>query len=394
MSHHNVVVVEQSRCRREPSPFKWRNNESPQRSSGSTQLVKKTLAEDALRSVPIFEGGYSEYVGWRMTATKFLKAGFYSQETAFQLLKKTLEGEAKKIVDLISVEDDYACEDLMQSLEEEYGDVSFLAAEQKRKLTAMKPISYGARNLLNFCRTVNKIARILWEAGEDVNTPEFVSLVLSRLPTAYRSRLTDALRLKKHWGLDATMEELQEIARTERANKKMLEAYSWKEQKKDEKKKDEQKEKKDNWKKKEKRKDSSVNAFSTTTAAAPRTTPQPTSNQQQKKKDCPGCHSQHDLADCSTFVSLTADDRLQRAKDAYVCFRCLKKHPRGKCQLWAECEVHGNNCRYAHHKLLHGTVAKRMEKKKRNCHYDDRRDVKLRCHRHGWRSRRTVITSG
>jgi hypothetical protein len=104
--------------------------------------------------------------------TKFLKIGFYSQETAFQLLKKTLEGDAKKVVELISVEDEYACEDLMQSLEDEYSDVSFLPAEQKRKLAEMKTISYGARNLLNFCRTVNKIARILWEAGEDVDTRE------------------------------------------------------------------------------------------------------------------------------------------------------------------------------------------------------------------------------
>jgi hypothetical protein len=136
-----------------------------------------------------------------MTATKFLKIGFYSQEPAFQLLKKTLEGDAKKVVELISVEDEYACEDLMQLLEDEYGDVSFLAAEQKRKLTEMKTISLGARNLLHFCRTVNKIARILWEAGEDVDTREFVSLLVSRLPVAYRSRLTDALRLKstKAW---------------------------------------------------------------------------------------------------------------------------------------------------------------------------------------------------
>jgi hypothetical protein len=150
-----------------------------------------------------------------MTATKFLKIGFYSQETAFQLLKKTLEGDAKKVVELISVEDEYACEDLMQSLEDEYGDVSFLAAEQKQKLTEMKTINYGTRNLLDFCRRVTKIARILWEAGEDIDTREFVSLVVSRLPVAYRSRLTNALRLKKYKGLEATLEELRQIALTD-----------------------------------------------------------------------------------------------------------------------------------------------------------------------------------
>jgi hypothetical protein len=103
----------------------------------------------------------------------------------------------------------------MQSLEDKYGDVSFLAAEQKRNLTEMNTINYGARSLLDFCRTVNKIARILWEAGEDVDTREFFSLVVSRLPVAYHSCLTDALRLKKYKGLEATMEELRQIALTE-----------------------------------------------------------------------------------------------------------------------------------------------------------------------------------
>jgi hypothetical protein len=129
-----------------------------------------------------------------MTATKFLKIGFYSQETAFQLLKKTLEGDAKKVVELISVEDKYACKDLiyMQSLEDEYGDVSFLAAERKRKLMEMKTINYGARNLLDFCGTVNKIARILWEQARMSTCVSLSasSSVVSRWPTGAVSPTT------------------------------------------------------------------------------------------------------------------------------------------------------------------------------------------------------------
>jgi hypothetical protein len=182
-------------------------------------------------------------------------------------VKKTLKGEAKKFVELISVEDEDACEDLMQSLEDEYVDVSFLAAKQKRKLTEMKMINYGARNLLDFCRTVTKIARILWEAGEDVDTREFVSLVVSCLPVAYRSRLTEALRLKKYKGLEATLEELRQIVLTEQANEKMMETYASKEPKKDEKKKTKErktrKEKKNDWQKRDK--GSTVNSFTTTT---------------------------------------------------------------------------------------------------------------------------------
>jgi hypothetical protein len=63
------------------------------------------LAEDALKSVPVFKGGYSEYVGWRMTARRFIQVGYYSKATAFSLLKKTLEGEAKRIVKNLSVKD-------------------------------------------------------------------------------------------------------------------------------------------------------------------------------------------------------------------------------------------------------------------------------------------------
>jgi hypothetical protein len=94
----------------------------------------------------------------------------------------------------------------------------------------MKTINYGARNLLDFCRTDIKIARILCEAGKDVSTREFVSLVFSRLPVAYRSRLTDPLRLKKYKGLEATLEELRQITLTEQANEKMMETYASKEQ--------------------------------------------------------------------------------------------------------------------------------------------------------------------
>jgi hypothetical protein len=244
--------------------------------------------------------------------------------------------------------------------------LSFLAAEQKRKLTEMKTISYGARNLLDFCRTVTKIARILWNAGEDVDTREFVILVVSRLPVAYRSRLTDALRLKKYKGLEATLEELRQIALTERANEKMIETYASKEQekKKDEKKKHDKKkdekgkdEKKNGWQKKDK--GSAVNSYTTTTQL-------PTGGQLSSEKNCYECGGQHDLADCTRFQSLPLNERLRKAKDVFVhiYFRCLKKHRRGQCEFTPECPVEGKKCRYTHHALLHGTVAAKPEKKK------------------------------
>jgi hypothetical protein len=305
------------------------------------------LAEDALKSVPVFKGGYSEYVGWRMTARRFIKVGYNSEATAFSLLKKTLEGEAKRIVKNLSVEDRYALKDLLQALDDEYGDVYFLAAEQRKKITDMKTVSYGARNLLDFCQVVNKARRILKGAGQDVDTKDFVSLVVSRLPQAYQSRLANAMRWKRKKGLDATMQELQEIALSERANEKITKTYAAEKGKKDKTKKKGDDKKGDGKRKPEK--NSSINSFAANAQ-------QPESQKYSEQK-CPECNStKHSLGNCKQFLNLHKDERLLRAKKYRAHFRCLRQHPRGECSLPEECAVLGKKCRYAHHESLHDAV--------------------------------------
>jgi hypothetical protein len=262
-----------------------------------------------MKSVPVFKGGYSEYVSWRMTARRFIKVGYYSEATAFSLLKKTLEGEAKRIVENLSVEDCYALDHLLQALDEEYGDIDFLAAEQCRKITDMKTVSYGARNLLDFCQIVNKARRILEDAGQDVDNKDFVSLVVSRLPRAYQSRLADAMRWKKKKGLDATMQELREIGLSERANEKITETYAAEKSRKEDRKGDE---------KRKPKKNSSIHSLATN------------AQQQSEAQKCPGCNSTaHSLGDCKQFLNQHKDERLLRAKKHRVHFRCVCQHPRG-----------------------------------------------------------------
>jgi hypothetical protein len=72
-------------------------------SSGTSQIAKKLLAEDPLKSALVFRGGYSEYVGWSMTARRLIKVGYYSKTTGFLLLKITLEGEVKRIGKKLSI---------------------------------------------------------------------------------------------------------------------------------------------------------------------------------------------------------------------------------------------------------------------------------------------------
>ncbi len=211
------------------------------------------------------------------------------------MLKKTLDGEAKRIVENLSVEDCYAFNDLLQALDDEYGNVDFLAAEQRKKLTNMKTVSYGARNLLDFCQVVNKARRILEDAGQNVDTKDFVSLVVSCLPRAYQSRLADAMRWKEKKGLDATMQELREIALSERANEKITETYAAKKSKKDENKKKSDDNKGDGKRKPDK--NSSINSFATNA--------QQSENQKCSEQKCPECSStKHSLGGCKQFLNL------------------------------------------------------------------------------------------
>ncbi len=46
----------------------------------------------------------------------------------------------------------------------------------------------------------------------------------------------------------------------------------------------------------------------------------------------------------------------------HICFRCLKKHGRGQCELPPECPVFGKGCRYSHNELLHRAVAAKPKK--------------------------------
>ncbi len=151
--------------------------------------------------------------------------------------------------------------------------------------------------------------RILEDAGQDVETKDFVSLIVSRLPQAW---------WKRKPGLDSTMKELQEIALSERANKKITETCAAKKGKKDESKKKGDNKKGDGKRKPEKK--SSINSF-----AANAQQPEVQKCSEQK---CPECNSiKHSLGDCQQFLNLQKDERLLTAKKYRVHFRCLHQHP-------------------------------------------------------------------
>ena len=119
---------------------------SPSRQSINT-FVKKSLAEDALKSVPQFNGGHEEFIDWAQAAQTLIDIKYFSATAAFQLLKKTLEGKPKKLVETMSLQEPELLETMMKKLKKEYGDAGRLAVLQRKKIADHKVVSYGADHL-------------------------------------------------------------------------------------------------------------------------------------------------------------------------------------------------------------------------------------------------------
>jgi hypothetical protein len=63
----------------------------------------------------------------------------------------------------------------------------------------------------------------------------------------------------------------------------------------------------------------------------------------------------HSLSCCRSFKRMKPDDRLKFCQDNHLHFRCLERHPAGKCRIPSElqkCQKDAK-CRFHHHQLLH-----------------------------------------
>jgi hypothetical protein len=156
-------------------------------------LVAKSMADDALKSVPQFSGGHEEFIDWQQAAQTFIDAGYFSAAAAFQLLKKTLDGKPKKLVDKMSLQEPELLEKMMKKLKKEYADPGQLAVLQKQKIAKHPTVGYSANNLQEFYDLVERTYSILVKTERVGDEKEFIGLVLTRLPRTYQNRIDDAL---------------------------------------------------------------------------------------------------------------------------------------------------------------------------------------------------------
>ncbi len=170
------------------NPSRWNHVSNRQRrrspSAGSPtckevrSLIAKSMADNALKSVPQFSGG---------------DVGYFSAAAASQLLKKTLDGRPKKLVEKMSLQEPDLPEKMMKKLKKEYTDPEQLAVLQKQKIAKHPNVGFGADNLQDFYDLVKQTYSILLKTEHLGDEKEFVSLVLTRLPRVYQNRIDDAL---------------------------------------------------------------------------------------------------------------------------------------------------------------------------------------------------------
>jgi hypothetical protein len=191
---------------------------SPSRQSIDT-LVKKSLAEDVLKSVPQFNGGHEQFIDWAQAAQTLIDIKYFSATAAFELLKKTLEGKPKKLVETMSLQEPELLETMMKKLKKEYGDARRVAVLQRNKIADHKVVSYGADHLQEFYDLVNGTHKILKKTGRVGDEREFIGLVLTRLPRTYQNCLDPGERKRVasrgSWSRKAAKERRKEKEREE-----------------------------------------------------------------------------------------------------------------------------------------------------------------------------------
>ena len=87
-------------------------------------------------------------------------------------------------------------------------------------------------------------------------------------------------------------------------------------------------------------------------------------NKKRETWKCPICESQHDIADCSTILEQSVEDRSKTIYKKRLCYRCLegisKEHNAKSCSNRRQCEV----CNGRHPTILHGIKIEKNKSKK------------------------------
>jgi hypothetical protein len=299
-------------------------------------------ATELLQAVPNFGGDLGDYWQWMEAAADYIAQAYGSEMSKFNLLSKTLTGDAAKIAGSVAMGKVCTLNALVLGLHREYGNRDLSRERTIRELRLLKgPKAGSSSDFRTMARDARRAVLVLEKIGAlDDHRGEVYRLIRSKLPRETDVKWVDRGTANDVHGIldfiddeaskwvshDAIGEELVEKANPDKSNNSFGDKRGKKKLKYDSVKK------------------SSKMNFATALLT-------------QAKGSCTACGQNcQSLMVCPTFLGLGPNDRNKFVRSNKLHIVCLGTHQGAKCPgIDKRCKLVNCTEKLWHHTLLHGS---------------------------------------
>ena len=315
---------------------------SPAINSNLDDLIKIMAAQHlSTLKLPTFSGQSADYPNWKQHVEAIIFKPGFLPEARYCSLLDCVSGRAQDLIRNLPYGGDSA-KKAFEILDGEYNKPWRIFDDQTNRIKKLSDFNTEkVDTALEFVRTLESVAAALRAAGyqNEIDGELMHRSVMGKLPFRLQDKwLTELERNKTP--RRSKLEGLASFLSRDIERRRSLVPSASRKKSADS--------RKDDNKKKEFNKESRDH-INTSTG--------------DKPSNCPLCKGDHSLASCKKFAELEPDQRVEKAKELRVCFRCLYPHSRRQCRKPEGCAAKDPDCKYDHHSLLHGGKMKSAYKK-------------------------------
>nr|XP_034824837.1 uncharacterized protein LOC117982583 [Maniola hyperantus] len=327
-------------CSPHPAPAEEQPKTDIDRLAASINKVanRRPLLRE-LTELPKFSGEANEWNGFKIAMMHSTEHFKFSAIENVTRLRNSLQGKARDAVSSLLNSRDPDPERIMRSLDSTFGRPDAIARQAVVKIRKLKAPT-TAMELEDFSIALTNIIAALREADirrEHLFNPQLVVEVLNKLDEITRSRFApyaheyggigepEILVLTRFIELDAE-QRMKHLAYNFNTNSHSSETFS---------------------------RGARYTSRGRGASATKRVyfAAKATAKQHPAKPSCVACGGEHHLPTCPRLITKDIGDRWKFAREAQVCFQCLRaNHRREGCKA-SRCGVNG--CQQPHHHLLH-----------------------------------------
>lgn len=309
------------------------------------------FGKEALGNLPIFSGGTLEYRPWKRQVYPLLMEDRRGRIPTFNSLKKLLKGEALLKVAHVDVTLEDPVGKVFDLLDKHYDQPGAVMAILLSKVDALStPSAADPDQLEQFVNTVRQTVSTFEVNGQLIGDQYwFFNKVWKKLSSELSAKWAEKTPEHRR-NLENLLSFLEERENTLRGLPQYVERATKKPQER-------------------------VHAGAAAVVSKP--TPQPKAGKgsgsakpnprrlmegkriRPKPGVCPHCSSpRHGIESCERFLALSPANRLCRAFETCLCFKCLGVHHKVKCPLPGDYKCPKEGCNMKHHLILHGSAGK------------------------------------